>query len=206
MIKSMTGYGRAEGSVGDKNFTIEIRSLNSKQMDINLRMPSIYKEKEMDLRKYLSSKLGRGKVDVSIYYESSGNDKKVSINKALMQSYFEDLKEMGSKFGEENVDYLALMLRIPDVLKPEKEDLDENEWNAVLELIKKASVELDNYRVQEGKAVGEDFSSRIQNILKMRDDLEGPIQERITKIKSKITTNLQAVSYTHLTLPTIYSV
>lgn len=190
MIKSMTGYGRSEGVVGNKKFTIEVRSLNSKQLDLNLRMPSIYKEKEMDLRKFLSKQLTRGKIDVSIFYESQGTEKKVSINKSLMESYFEDFKEVGEKFGQENIDYLSLMIRIPEILKTEREDLDEEEWKAVFDMIQSAVERLNKYRAEEGEDVQTEFSQRINKILELRDSLEGPLKSRMDGVKSRINNNL----------------
>lgn len=190
MIKSMTGYGKAEGTIGLRKFTIEVRSLNSKQLDMNLRMPSIYKEKEMDLRKFLSKKILRGKADISIYYDSQGEEKKVSVNKPLIESYHKDFKEIADAIGQKDVDFLSLMMRIPDVLKSEKEDLNPKEWESILKLIEEATEGLIEYRTSEGKLIGEEFIQRINTIIAYTSEVKEPLENRITKIKNRIKTNL----------------
>lgn len=153
-------------------------------------MPTVYKEKEMDLRKILTYKLERGKVDLTIFYESIGEEKKVSLNKALMESYFQDFKEVADGFGQKDVDYLSLMMRIPEVLKAEREDFNENEWNEVMELIEEAVQNLDNYRKTEGASVQKEFAQRVEKILTLREDLDGPLEDRMIGIKEKIENNL----------------
>ena len=191
MIHSMTGYGKAEGPVGTRKFTVEIRALNSKQLDLNLRMPSMYKEKEMGMRRFLNSALVRGKVDMTIYYESDGAEKKVQVNKSLMASYAEDLKEVAENIGQEQVDYMSLMIRIPEVLRTEREELDENEWKDIYALIKEAVANLQEYRATEGKATEEDFRARIGSIEALYEELEGPITQRIQNVKDRIKANLE---------------
>lgn len=190
MVKSMTGYGRAEGSVGTRKFTIEIRTLNSKQLDLNLRMPSIYKEKEMALRKYFTNHLVRGKVDVTIYYEAGAVEKKVTINKGLMESYYNDLKDVAGNINQKDVDYMSMMMRIPDILKPEREELDENEWKEVSKLIEEAVEKLNEYRVTEGEQMGNDFKERVETIISLYGELEEPLRLRVEKIKDRIKNNL----------------
>ena len=187
----MTGYGKAEGPVGTRKFTVEIRALNSKQLDLNLRMPSMYKEKEMGMRRFLNSALVRGKVDMTIYYESDGAEKKVQVNKSLMASYAEDLKEVAENIGQEQVDYMSLMIRIPEVLRTEREELDENEWKDIYALIKVAVANLQEYRATEGKATEEDFRARIASIEALYEELEGPITQRIQNVKDRIKANLE---------------
>lgn len=191
MIHSMTGYGKAEGPVGTRKFTVEIRALNSKQLDLNLRMPSMYKEKEMGMRRYLNTELVRGKVDMTIYYESDGADKKVQVNKTLMASYAEDLKEVAQNIGQENVDYMGLMIRIPEVLRTEREELDESEWKDIYALIQGAVVNLQEYRSTEGNATEEDFRARIGTIESLYNELEVPITARMENVKSRIKANLE---------------
>lgn len=190
MIESMTGYGRAAGLIGMKKFTIEVRSLNSKQLDMNLRMPSVYKEKEMELRKYLSKTVRRGKVDVSLYYESQGEEKKVSVNQPLMESYYRDFKNVADAIGQENVDYMSLMIRIPDILKAQKEELDPEEWKSIFAMVKEATEALENYRTTEGKHIGEEFENRINTILNLASEVKAPLEARMKKIEDRIMNNL----------------
>ena len=131
MIRSMTGYGKAEGNVGNRKFTVELKSLNSKQLDLNVRMPSLYKEKEMSLRKWLADCVVRGKVDLSIYYEADASEKRTGINQPLMEAYHEDLKAVADRIGQSNPDYMSMLMRIPDVMRQEREELDENEWKQI---------------------------------------------------------------------------
>ncbi len=186
----MTGYGRATGLIGMKKFTIEVRSLNSKQLDMNLRMPPVYKEKEMDLRKYLTKTVKRGKVDLTLFYESQGEEKKVSVNQPLMESYYRDFKNVADAIGQKEVDYMALMIRIPDILKAEKEELDPEEWKAIFALVKEATEALENYRKTEGKQIGEEFQNRINTILELAAHVKEPLQARMKKIEGRIMNNL----------------
>ena len=155
MLKSMTGYGKAQASVGNKKFTIEIKSLNSKQLDVYVKMPSVYKEKELELRSFLGKELDRGKIELTVYYDSTGEDKKVVLNKPLIEAYHSDFKEVANNIGQDDVDFMSLILRIPDVLKTEKAQLDLDEWNAVLILVKEALVGIQDYRKTEGSKIEE---------------------------------------------------
>lgn len=186
----MTGYGKGEGAFGHKKFTIEIRSLNSKQLDLNVRMPSAYKEKELELRSYLGDNIGRGKVDVTIYYESTGEEKKVSVNKDVLRSYYDDLKELAESIGQKDVDYMGLLMRIPDALKPERLEFDEDEWEVVMSLVKEALVSFEEYRVSEGSQLGTDFELRIKNILQELENVGPPLRERMKRIENRIKANL----------------
>lgn len=190
MLRSMTGFGKAEATIGQKKFTVEVRSLNSKQLDLNLRIPSLYREKELELRSWLSENVLRGKADALIYYESLEAEKRMSINAQLLEAYYEDLKAFGDKVGMTNADYLNALMRIPDIMKPESQELDESEWAQLFELVKEAYRRFDSYRKIEGGKLEEDFRKRIQLILDYRDGLEGPIAARSEKIKEKLKNNL----------------
>lgn len=190
MLRSMTGFGKAEATIGSKKFTVEIRSLNSKQLDLNMRIPNVYREKELELRSWLSENVLRGKADGLIYYESLEAEKRMAINTQLLESYYEDLKGFGDKVGMTNADYLNALMRIPDVMKPESQELDEAEWSKVLALVKEAYNKFDHYRLTEGAKLEEDFRKRIQLIIELRDALEAPIAARSVKIREKIKNNL----------------
>ena len=189
----MTGYGRAEGAVGSKKYTVEIRSLNSKQLDINLRMPSIYREKEMNLRKQLGAALVRGKVDVTIFYEAEAGDKKVAINTPLLEHYYSELKGFMDARGESGGDYLNALLRIPDVLKPEREELDENEWAGVEKLIEGALVGIQGYRSTEGETIRVDFAAHIKTIRDNHAAIIGPLEDRKNRVQDRLRNHLHEV-------------
>jgi uncharacterized protein (TIGR00255 family) len=187
----MTGYGKAEGPVGNRKFTIELKALNSKQLDLNVRMPSQYKEKEMELRNWLQKQLVRGKVDVGVYYEADASEKRMTLNTTLMKAFYEDLKSVADEIGQENADYMSMLMRIPDVMKPEREELDESEWTQVMELVAKATDMLNDYRDQEGAGLETEFEGRINHILELENGLDEAINERVERVKSRINTNLE---------------
>ena len=191
MIKSMTGFGRAEGTIGTKKFTVEVRALNGKQLDLGVRMPSVYKQKEMDLRSYLADDLVRGKCDVTIFYEADASEKKITVNKGLMEAYYTDLKEVADDIGQTNTDFMSLLMRIPDVLRPEKEEIDENEWNQVINLIKEALQMLNTYRSTEGNKLQDEFQARIDTIMSLYGELEEPLNQRTALIRERIQNNLE---------------
>jgi uncharacterized protein (TIGR00255 family) len=191
MIKSMTGYGKAEATVGSKKFTVEIRALNSKLLDLGIRMPSIYKQKEMMLRNFFSREIIRGKVDVTIFYEADGTEKKVTINKPLMASYAQDFRDVAESIGQKDLDIMSLLIRIPDVLQPQREELDENEWGAVMKLVEQATANLNEYREKEGAEMDADFRARVAGIRKYQAALEIPLSQRIEKVRERIKGNLE---------------
>ncbi|MFY7971561.1 MAG: YicC/YloC family endoribonuclease [Flavobacteriales bacterium] len=190
-LRSMTGFGKAEVQTANKKVTVEVKSLNSKQLDLNVRMPSLYREKELDLRGWLTERIQRGKADVLVYYESLDAEKRMAINKQLMESYYRDLKEVADKVGMTGGDFLNALIRIPDVMKPESQEMDEAEWNGVMSAVKEAYQRFDQYRSIEGAKLKEEFAMRIQLILKYRADLQAPLEARITKIKEKLRSNLE---------------
>lgn len=187
----MTGYGKAEGTVGSRKFTIELKALNSKQLDLNVRMPSQYKEKEMELRTWLQKQIIRGKVDVSVYYDADASEKRMTLNTSLMKAFHADLKAVADAIGQQDADYMSMLMRIPDVLKPEREELDEKEWAQIMELVAKATDMLEAYRTQEGEGLEKDFESRIQHILKLESALEDAVNERVERVKARIDSNLE---------------
>jgi len=189
----MTGYGKAEATLGSKKFTVEIKSLNSKQLDIYVKMPSVYKEKELQLRSYLGKELERGKVELSVYYDSTGEEKKVVVNKPLVEAYYRDFKDAAESIGQENVDFMSLITRIPDVLKSEKAQLDLDEWNGVMKMVKEAIVGIQDYRRVEGEKLEKDFENRVNQILTHQHEAQTPVEARLKKIKERIKTNLDEV-------------
>lgn len=191
MLRSMTGFGKTEGTVGNKKFTIELRSLNSKQLDLNMRIPGTYREKELELRSWLSENILRGKADLLVYYESMEAEKRMAINKPLMHAYYEDLRSFADEAKIEGGDFINAIMRIPDVLKPESSELDEEEWAALFSLIKDAFHKFDTYRKLEGEKLTHDFHKRIDLILENRLALNNPIAARNQRVRDKLRANLE---------------
>ena len=190
MIQSMTGFGKAEGNVGNKKFNIEIRSVNSKQFDLNVRMPGIYKEKEMILRNKLSKALLRGKIDLAIYFDSNGEDVKYAVNAAVIESYHSQIKAIAEKLGDTSTDLLASVLKMPEVMTQEKKALDESEWNQIEALIDVAVQKFTEFRNQEGGVLKTDFEERIGLIQKYAIAVEPYGEARKTDIREKILAHL----------------
>jgi uncharacterized protein (TIGR00255 family) len=190
----MTGFGKAEFEVNNKKITIEIKSLNSKQIDINTRTPALYREKDIIIRKELSDKLVRGKVDFNIYVENLGDESNSKINEPILKSYYNHLKQIS---GELNlpIDHSTLQaaMRLPDVVKTEYETLDESEWATILENIKKALTDIENFRLQEGKALEEDICDNIKNIELLLKDIEPFEKQRIEALKIRLNDNLESL-------------
>jgi len=186
MIKSMTGFGKEEASIKNKRVSVEIRSLNSKGLDVNTRMPNLYREKELLLRNLLSEKLERGKVDISINVESSEGARGTQINKTVVKNYHAQLKAISKELKTEQKDLLEIIMRLPEVMKSEKEEFNEAEWKQILKLIDLAIKKLDVFRAREGKVLENDLRKRIDLILKSLSVVEENDNERITAIREKI--------------------
>ncbi|NQU53221.1 MAG: YicC family protein [Bacteroidetes bacterium] len=194
MIKSMTGFGKAEFETNNKKFTIEIKSLNSKQIDINTRTPALYREKDIIIRKALSEKLIRGKVDFNIYVENLGDDSNSKINEPILKSYFEHLSKISKELNVA-VDHTTLQasMRLPDVVKTEYETLDKTEWNIIYNNIQKALLEIDEFRTQEGAALLTDISGNVNSILTLLAELEPFEEQRIESVRTRLMENLDKV-------------
>lgn len=192
MLKSMTGFGKAFCDYGNKKIVIEIKSLNSKQMDVSTHISSLYREKDMMLRNIISKRLNRGKVDFSLYIEDSSDHQTPKINQKVVSDYYNQLHETASQFNQElPTNWLEMVLRLPDVLKAENTVLDEKEWDAVLELLDKAFEQIDLFRIQEGAALQKMFETKIATISSLLLDIEKYEEERIDKIKSRLEENLK---------------
>jgi uncharacterized protein (TIGR00255 family) len=191
MLRSMTGFGKAEGIVGKRKYTVEVRSLNSKQLDLNLRIPSMFREKELDLRSWLSDRLQRGKADLLVYYESLEVEKRMTLNIPLIEAYYHDLKAMSDRVGMPDPDFLNSIMRIPDVLKQENSELDENEWKGLMKIVEEAYKKFDSYRTIEGEKLAQDFDLRVDLIRQTRVALQEPIKARNEKVREKLRNNLE---------------
>mgnify|MGYP000855142541 FL=1 len=183
MIQSMTGYGKTVLQISTKKITIELKSLNSKNLDLNVRIPSYYREKELDIRKNLASALERGKIDFSIYIENNGGEVSSKINESTVKEYMGQLRNI---VAGNDIELLKMAVRLPDALKSEREELDEDEWKQIETGIKQAIVEINKYRTDEGLVLLNDFVLRISNI----DDLLGQVialdPQRIEQVKEKL--------------------
>jgi len=190
MIKSMTGFGKAVTSFGNKNITVEIRSLNSKQLDLNVRMPSLYREKEMGLRSMLSKTLGRGKSELNISLENIGEESNHTINHDLATNYFQELQKLSDKLGLQSPS-LETLIKMPDVMRAERQPLNEEEWKAVAQTIDQAVENLIDFRNREGGILEEDFKKRNNTILELLDAVEQYEEERVKTVREKIEKHLE---------------
>jgi uncharacterized protein (TIGR00255 family) len=165
----MTGYGKFQGQIEHKKISIEIKALNGKNLDLMIRHPQVYKEIELDMRKMLSAELNRGKVEVFIHVENNSSQSATNINKALVQSYMEQLADIVST-DEQSA--LQIAMRLPDVMQSSREEIDEAEKNFVLAGLEKAAKHLNEFRGQEGAALAEDFIFRIEAISSSLEEVE----------------------------------
>jgi len=190
MIRSMTGYGKAEGVIGNRKYSVEVRSLNSKQFDLNIRMPSVFREKEMGLRKLLRESVIRGKCDFFLSYEQDPSEAKHEINAKLVQTYITQLEALAEGSGLKGENLLGMAIRMPDALQSPQEQLDDDVWSGVEKLIINALDAFNTFRETEGAATLEDFNNRIKIIRHESINLDPLLDERLARIKSRIKTNL----------------
>lgn len=190
----MTGFGKVTAELPAQKVTVEIKSLNSKQLDLSTRIPTIYKEKEMELRSELLQTLERGKVEFSIYIEYLGKNTPTHINLPAVESYYEQIKEISEKLSIPlPADWYQTLLRMPDAIKNDIEKLDEQEWETVHDLIKRAVEQLQDFRIQEGAMLQKLFEKKIANIAALLEKIADYETERIEKIKTRITEGLQKI-------------
>lgn len=184
----MTGFGKATVEYNQKKVVIEVKSLNSKQLDINLRMPNLYREKEMDIRNLAKTYLERGKVDVSIYFDNSETDKTVAINRPVIEQYFRQMAEIADTLGIEtdNNGLLQTVMRFPDTLKQQTEELNEEEWLALKNGIEKALQALDAFRIQEGEVLIRDILHRIGLIQSFAAEVPQYEGRRIESVRQRL--------------------
>lgn len=183
MIYSMTGYGKSVLQLPTKKVTIELKSLNSKNLDLNARMPSIYREKELAIRKILADKLVRGKVDFSIYVETTAEDTSTQINTPVVKQYISQLKKV---VDGNDIELLKMAVRFPDALNTVREEIDENEWASIQTEINTAIDDLNNYRLNEGKVLEQDFNDRIDTISNILNDVIAMDPERVDGVRERL--------------------
>lgn len=193
MIQSMTGYGKATAQFGEKKINVEIKSLNSKAMDLSTRIAPLYREKEMEIRNLITQTLERGKVDFSLWVEKDVADTATPINSALVQNYYNQIKSISETFNiPVPQDWFATLLRLPDVMtRVDVQELQEEEWVIVRKTIEEALGHLVDFRKQEGMALEKKFNEKLDNIERLLASIEPYEQERVGKIRDRITDALE---------------
>lgn len=183
MIQSMTGYGKAVREFPSRKITVEIKSLNSKNLDINTRVSSMYREKELDIRKLIANRLKRGKVDFALYMEITGESATSHINVGVVKQYMEQLKVI-SDVDED--DLLTIAMRLPDVVSTEREEIDETEWHIILEAINEALDAVLAFRTQEGDVLEQDFALRVDNLKTLLQEVKALDPERLPIVRERL--------------------
>ena len=181
----MTGYGKVVLELNAKTVRIEIKSLNSKSLDLNVRMPNDYRPKELELRKIIGSRLKRGKIDVSFYVDIEKAKNPTKINTSIVKNYMDQLSNISG--GGRNLDLLKMAIKMPDSISAEKEEIDEQEWSLIISGAEDALNKIENYRKDEGKALYSDFSNRLNNIKSLLKKVVEIDPERIKKVRERLT-------------------
>ena len=183
MIHSMTGYGKSVLQLPSKTISIEIKSLNSKSLDLNMRMPSMYRSKELTLRKLIASKLNRGKVDFSLFFENTGAETFTNVNPTVVKKYMAQLEELAT--GDE-MQRLQMAIKMPDAISTERDDIDESEWADIQNEIHNALENILLYRLEEGRVLEADFTKRITIISDLLNQVLAINPERITNVRERL--------------------
>lgn len=183
MIQSMTGYGKEVVQLPSKTITIEIKSLNSKGLDLNTRVPSAYREKELEIRDLLAKSLQRGKIDFSLYIEVTGEEVTTQLNETVVKQY---IKQLSKVVDGDAIELLKMAVRMPDALKTEREEIDEKEYETILSGIDRALEAINKYRTDEGLVLENDFLDRTKTISKLLDDVIALDPERIDGVKERL--------------------
>ena len=193
MIQSMTGFGKSVLQLPSKKITVEIKSLNSKNLDLNARIPSQYREKELVLRNMISKNLTRGKVDFSVFVESTGEETSATVNAAVVKNYIAQLKEIVS--GDET-ELLKMAVRMPDALKTEREEIDETEFDSIVKAVEEGLNEINEFRSAEGKALEDELRQRNQNIIDLLERVISMDPDRIAGVRERLHKNVSELKET----------
>jgi len=183
MIQSMTGFGKHVAQLPSKKITVEIKSLNSKNLDLNARMPQAYRAKELELRKVIASSLVRGKVDFGLYVELTGTETSAVVNEGAVKQYMKQLKSIADG---DDLRLLEMALRLPDAMKTEREDLDAEEYKTIQSALKEALAEINKFRSEEGKVLEKDFVARIKNLENLLEEVKSLDVDRIDTIRERL--------------------
>ncbi len=190
MIESMTGYGKSVIQLPTKKISIEVKSLNSKNLDLNTRMPSLYREKELSIRKLIASKLVRGKVDFSLYMEITGEETSTQINKTVVNQYIKQLKDVVD--GDET-ELLKMAIRLPDAVTTERDEMDKDEWSQISKEIDSSLEKILQYRIDEGKSLEDEFVARVQNISNLLDEVIAMDPDRIEGVRERLNKGISEI-------------
>lgn len=188
MIQSMTGFGKATLQLPTKKITVEIKSLNSKGLDLNTRMPSVFREMELGLRNQISQRLERGKIDFSLYVEVTGEETSSKINVPIVKGYINQMKAVIPNADE--TELMKMAVRMPDALKTERDEIDENEWQQIQTVIDEALANIVQFRKDEGVSLEKEFLHRIANILTLMNNAVAYDAERVETVKTRLRTAL----------------
>lgn len=191
MIRSMTGYGNHVSQIDSKTITVELRSVNSKFLDLILKLPGAYRDKDLELRSLFTRDLERGKVDFTLSIDSAEQVKKTIIDKSLFAAYHKELESLSKELSIDHPDYFNTILRLPDVLVTEKSELNDSEWQAILATVHKALGEFQKFRDQEGNALAKDLTSRIKNIETLLSKVEVFEPQRLESVRQRLSTSLE---------------
>lgn len=183
MIQSMTGFGKSTLQLPTKKISIEIKSLNSKSLDLNARMPNQYREKELEMRKIIALSLDRGKVDFNLYIEATSDETSSTVNTEVVKSYISQLKAV---VNADDIELLKMAVRMPDALKTVREEIDEDEYKVILETLKDALNEINTFRSDEGKVLEEEFKLRITNLQNLLDAVIKVDPERVEAVRERL--------------------
>ena len=187
----MTGYGKAEGAVGSRKYTVEVRSLNGKNLDLSVRMPSVLKEKEMELRKQLGARIVRGKSDVAIHFEADAAEARHELNGPVIEKYVDALRTLAEKTDQPTGNLLSTAVRFPDAMQTSREAFDHEAWEGIHALVVEAADQFDAFRDTEGATLHADFSARLDTIDALEASLDPLLDARLKRVRERIRTNLE---------------
>ena len=187
----MTGYGKAEGAVGSRKYTVEVRSLNGKNLDLSVRMPSVLKEKEMELRKQLGARIVRGKSDVAIHFEADAAEARHELNGPVIEMYVDALRTLAEKTDQPTGNLLSTAVRFPDAMQTSREAFDHEAWEGIHALVVEAADQFDAFRDTEGATLHADFSVRLDTIDALEASLDPLLDARLKRVRERIRTNLE---------------
>jgi len=197
MLKSMTGYGKATGTYQDKKIAVELRSLNSKGGDVYLKCPSIYKSKEIPIRKVLKDRLDRGKIECVITIESTEGQANVAINRSLVVKYYNELEAISDEVGAEKETLLPAIMRFPEVLISKEEELEDGEWMVLEKVVLSAIEKIDRFRLEEGETLEADFTHSINAIREMLEEVPQYEQKRIDTVRDRMDRSIEELQVKH---------
>ena len=194
MVYSMTGFGKAVNQLSNKKIIVEIKSLNSKSLDLNVRLPQVYREKELELRKLLSNSLQRGKIDFSLYVENVVEQNNTTVNAPIVKDYIAQMKNILPNADE--TELMKMAVRMPDALKTDKEEIDENEWVEIIQTTEEALTHLNEFRVSEGEHLLNDMQKNVDTIRQKLNEVALLKDERTQAVKDRLQNGLDELKYT----------